>query len=185
MPFRPFIVGSFAAAILTACATPVPPPSYASYFDRLPCVDRIGRCFDALIADQPVVVIADKARYDAVMAIARKASRHIGDVYWEVLATVDGKKVFDVEVSANAFGQKDVGEPTEDPVLAIYALDGQSLRSKTEQVANEHVRVNSQPVVTQQQTLTQDYLPAGRYVIAIHYRGQNNWERKSVFLTVN
>ena len=178
------LVGVTVVALFSGCATPVPPPSYASYFDRLPCVDRIGRCFDARVAGQPVIVIADKTRHDTLTAIARRASRHIGDVYWEVKTPVDGEQVFDVEVGTNALGREAVGEPTEEPELTVFALDGQDLASKSEQVANQHVRVNGQPVITQQKTLTRDFLPPGRYVIAIHYRGQHNWERKSVFVTV-
>lgn len=174
--------------LFSACATsgaPVPPPTYASYFDQLPCVDRIGRCFDARIAGQPVAVIAEKSRHDTITAIARQASSHIGSVYWEVPVPVDGKKVLDVVVGANEFGQKDVGEPIEEPELIVYALDSQPLKSKTEQVASRDVRVNRQPVMTQQNTLNQAYLPAGRYVMTIRYRGQRNWERKNVFLTVH
>jgi hypothetical protein len=63
-------------------------------------------------------------------------------------------------------------------------LDGQDLESKPEQVARHDVRVSGQPLVTQQETLTQDFLPAGRYVLAIKYLGKDNWDRKWVFVTV-
>ena len=42
------------AATALPAAAQVPPPSYASFFDRLPCVQRIGRCFDATIGGVPV-----------------------------------------------------------------------------------------------------------------------------------
>jgi len=77
-----------------------------------------------------------------------------------------------------------VGEEREEPDVTVYALDGQDLDSKPELVARQDVRVNGQPVVTQQETLTQDFLPPGRYAFAIKYLGRKNWDRKWVFLSV-
>ena len=61
------------AAVCAASALPaaaqVPPPSYASYSDRLPCVHRIGRCFDATIGGVPVEVIADQAEFDKLKGL--------------------------------------------------------------------------------------------------------------------
>ncbi len=186
------IVSASRAALLAAllcagCAStraPVPPPSYASYFDQLPCVDRIGRCFDATIAWQPVVVILDKPRHDKLTAEARQGNADVREVYWEVLEPVDVKRVFDIDVQANALGRQYVGEPKEDVDLTIYPLDDQDLASKEEMVARSDVRIGGQAAVTQQNTLTQDDLPPGRYVISIRYAGTRNWERKSVYLRV-
>ena len=69
-------------------------------------------------------------------------------------------------------------------VKVTYALDGQDLESESELVASSSVRINGQPVVTQQETLTQDFLPPGRYAFAIKYLGRKNWDRKWAFLTV-
>lgn len=173
-----------AQAFLFGGKPEVPPPSYARYFDKLPCVDRIGRCFDARIGGEAVTVIADKAAFEALKAQLKQLNDNVREVYWVVTNPVDGDKALDVEVSANAMGQKDVGEPREEPDVTVYALDGQDLDSVTEQVAREDVRVNGQPVVTQQDTLTQDFLPPGRYAFAIKYLGRQNWDRKWVFLTV-
>jgi hypothetical protein len=173
-------------ALLAGCATqpPAPPPSYASYSDRLPCVDRIGRCFDAAIAGQPVVVIADKQRHERITAEAHEGNSDVREVYWEVLEPVDGQHAMDIEVSANALGRPHVGEPEGDVDLTIYPLDDQDLDSKQEMVASPDVRINGHAAVRQQNTLTQDDLPPGRYVISIRYAGTRNWERKSVYLRV-
>lgn len=179
--------GLLLAALLSGCATtqpPVPPPGYANYFDRLPCVDRIGRCFDATIAGQPVVVIVDKSRHDRLLAEAQRANPDVRDAYWEVLEPVDGQHAMDVGVTSNALGRPHVGEPTGDVELTIYPLDDQNLASKEEQVASPDVRIGGQAAMAQQNTLTQDDLPPGRYVISIRYAGTRNWERKSVYLQV-
>lgn len=172
-------------AAMPAAAQQVPAPSYArGYFDRIPCVDRIGRCFDATIGGKAVQVIADKAEYEKLKALLAELNDNVREVYWIVREPVDGKVALDVLTRPNAMGLPHVGEEKEEPDVTIYGLDGQDLESETEMVAQQSVRVNGQPVVTQQETLTQDFLPPGRYVIAIKYLGRKNWDRKRVFLTV-
>lgn len=165
-------------------AAPVPAPDYASYFDRLPCVSRIGRCFNATVGGKPVTVIAEKAEFETLKSQLKTLNSNVRDVYWIVKDPVDGKKALDITVEPTAIGLPIIGEPKEEPDVTVYALDGQDLDSKTEQVARNDVRVSGQPLVTQQETLTQDFLPAGRYVIAIKYLGKENWDRKWVLVTV-
>ncbi len=163
----------------------VPAPSYVNgYFDRAPCVDRIGRCFDATIGGKPVQVITDKAEYTKLKALLKELNDNVREVYWIVREPVDGKVALDVLTRPNAMGLPHVGEEKEEPDVTVYELDDQGLESETEMVAQQSVRINGQPVVTQQETLTQDFLPPGRYVIAIKYLGRRNWDRKWVFLTV-
>lgn len=172
------------AATALPAAAQVPPPSYASFFDRLPCVQRIGRCFDATIGGVPVEVIADQAEFEKLKTLLQTLNRNVRDVHWIVRQPVAGSLALEVETRANAFGLPHVGDEKEEPDVTVYALDGQDLESKPELVADQSVRVNGQAVVTRQETLTQDFLPPGRYAFAIKYLGQKNWDRKWVFLTV-
>ena len=98
-----------AQAFLFGSKPEVPAPSYARYFDKLPCVDRIGRCFDARIGGEAVTVIADKAEFEDLKAQLKQLNPHVREVYWVVTTPVDGDKALDVEVSANAMGHKEVG----------------------------------------------------------------------------
>lgn len=176
------------AAVVAVSALPaaaqVPPPAYASYSERLPCVHRIGRCFDATIGGKPVQVIADREEFEQLQTLLRSLNRNVRDVHWIVREPIPGDRALDVETRANAAGLPHVGEEKEEPDVTVYALDGQDLESEPELVADSSVRVNGQPVVTRQETLTQDFLPAGRYAFAIKYLGRGNWDRKWVFLTV-
>ncbi len=174
---------TFMATALPAAAQ-VPPPSYASYSERLPCVHRIGRCFDATIGGKPVEVIADKAEFDKLKALLPTLNSNVRDVHWIVREPVPGAQALDVATRATTLGLPHVGDEKEEPDVIVYALDGQDLESESELVANSSVRINGQPVVTQQETLTQDFLPPGRYAFAIKYLGRKNWDRKWVFLTV-
>lgn len=174
------------ACVATAlpAAAQVPPPSYASFSERLPCVHRIGRCFDATIGGKPVEVIADKAEFDTLKALLQTLNSNVRDVHWIVREPVPGARALDVATRATALGLPHVGHEKEEPDVIVYALDSQDLESESELVANSSVRINGQPVVTQQETLTQDFLPPGRYAFAIKYLGRKNWDRKWVFLTV-
>jgi hypothetical protein len=178
------VLAAVCAAAGNAEAAQVPPPSYASFSDRLPCVHRIGRCFDATIGGLPVEVIADQAEFEKLKGLLQTLNRNVRDVHWIVRRPVAGTSALDVETRANAHGLPHVGDEREEPDVTVYALDGQDLESEPELVAEQSVRVNGQPVVTQQETLTQDFLPPGRYAFAIKYLGQKNWDRKWVFLTV-
>ena len=176
------------AGVATALALPaaaqVPPPSYAIFSERLPCVHRIGRCFDATIGGKPVEVIADKAEFDKIKALLQTLNSNVRDVHWIVREPVPGAQALDVATRATVLGLPHVGDEKEEPDVIVYALDGQDLESESELVANSSVRINGQPVVTQQETLTQDFLPPGRYAFAIKYLGRKNWDRKWAFLTV-
>lgn len=172
-------------AVLAFCAqAATPAPEYASFFDKLPCVDRIGRCFDATLAGQPIVVIADKKRSEQLTRDAKTRHSDVRDIYWEVATPVDGKKVFDIVLQANALGRTEVGEPKQEADVTIYPLQEQKLSSQKEIKASDHLRVNSQAVLTTQNTLTQDDLPPGEYVLTIRYTGTQNWDRKTVYVVV-
>jgi hypothetical protein len=175
---------SLLAVVALPAAAQVPAPSYASFSERLPCVHRIGRCFDATVGGKPVEVIADKAEFEQLKALLQSLNDNVRDVYWIVREPVLGAKALDVETRPNAAGLPHVGEEKEEADVTVYALDGQDLESEPELVANQSVRVNGQPVVTQQETLTQDFLPPGRYAFAIKYLGRKNWDRKWVVLKV-
>jgi len=181
---RLLMVALAGAATALPAAAQVPPPSYASFSERLPCVHRIGRCFDATIGGKPVEVIADKAEFDKLKALLQTLNSNVRDVHWVVRDPVPGAQALDVATRATTLGLPHVGDEKEEPDVIVYALDGQDLESESELVANSSVRINGQPVVTQQETLTQDFLPPGRYAFAIKYLGRKNWDRKWVFLTV-
>lgn len=178
-------------AVLAGCAQvprsggATPPPAYASgYFDRAPCADRIGRCFGATIGGQPVEVIATREEFERLRAQLRALNGGVRDVYWTVRRPLGSAEALDVKTFANDFGRAYVGEPREEADVTVYALDGQDLDSETEHVASPDVRIGGRPAVVQQETLTQDTLPPGRYAFAIKYLGRANWDRKWVLLSV-
>ncbi len=69
---------------------PEHPLRYADWFDRLPCVDRIGRCFDASIGGQPVEVIEAEAEYQRLHDEIRRINPNLREVYWQVREPLSG-----------------------------------------------------------------------------------------------
>jgi hypothetical protein len=180
---------AFTAIASAGCVTSggfgsTPAPDYATWSSGSPCFGRIGRCFDATFDGQLATPILEKARYEALAVTLKKQSSRLSDVYWELKTPVDGKGVFNVVLKANALGAAPLGELKSEPDLTIYALDGQSIDSEVELKSNESVRVNGNAVVTKQDTITQDFLPPGRYVIGLRYSGTKMFDRKYVYLTV-
>jgi hypothetical protein len=173
---------------MTGCAlmkTPTPAPSYAPYSERHPCSSwRIGRCFDATIGGEPVAVIADEERQKRIQIKAKNAANRATGIYWEVIEPVDGHRALEVSVSSNEFGRALVGEPDGNIELVIVPLDNQQVKSKAETVASSNVFVNGQAAMRQQNTLTQDSLPPGGYIMFITYPGAQHWDRKTVYFRV-
>lgn len=175
------------ALAASGCSTvpPTPPPSYADYFARLPCVDRIGRCFDASIGGQSVIPIPDKARHDQITQAAQASNPEVrSEIHWELPQPVTGEGALQIRVGPNTLGMKEVGPPKSGPQLMLYPLDHQSLSSQRKVSRSSNVLVEGKPVMSVQNQLAQKRLPPGRYVISIRYRGQANWDQKFVLVEV-
>jgi hypothetical protein len=177
------VMAGISAFVLAGCAS-APAPTYASWYERHACRDQAGRCFDALFDNQLVTVIAEKARYLELKTKLETENRMKRDVYWELKQPVDGRRVFDISTKPNALGLQHAGERKDGGNLNIYPLDGQDIDSKEEMVSNESVRVNGQAVITKRDSITQDFLPPGRYVIGVRYSGVKSWDVKYVYLVV-
>ena len=117
------LVVALAAMALPAAAQQVPPPSYASFSERLPCVHRIGRCFDATIGGKPVEVIADKAEFDKLKALLQTLNSNVRDVHWVVRDPVPGAQALDVATRATTLGLPHVGDEKEEPDTAFGDFD--------------------------------------------------------------
>jgi hypothetical protein len=187
-PHLHFIVATLVGSVMTGCAlmkAPTPAPSYAPYSERYPCHNfRIGRCFDAMIGGKPVVVIADEERQKLIRVKAKNEPGRATGIYWEVIEPVDGHQAMDVSVSSNEFGRELIGEPDGTIDLVIVPLDNQQVKSKAGTVASSNVFANGQAVMRQQNTVAQDYLPPGGYIMLITYPGSLQWDRKTVYFRV-
>jgi Protein of unknown function (DUF3617) len=178
----------FAALLLVICVTAqadeVPDPSYGNFSKALPCVNRIGRCFDATIAGIKVTVIKEKTRQESLLRDAKTKNNRVRTLYWELTQEVDGNKVLDITTMPNAFGLASVGEQQDSPDITITPLQEQTLASKATVSEANNVNIGGQSAVTQQETLQQNYLPPGEYVLSIRYNGKENWDRKEVLVKV-
>lgn len=158
--------------------------SYESVSKSLPCVSRIGRCFDATIAGIKVTAIKEKAKQEQMFRDAKGKNKSVRSFYWELTQEVDGDKVLDIETMSNAYGLAHVGEEEAEPDIMITPLQEQELTSTQSIAPASGVSIGGKPVLTQQNTLDQEYLPPGEYIISIRYNGAENWDRKMVYVKV-
>jgi Protein of unknown function (DUF3617) len=158
--------------------------AYESFSKSIPCSPRIGRCFDASIAGMKITPIKDKARQVQMFQEARAKNSKIRPFYWELAQEIDGDKALDVETTSNALGLPHVGEEDKEADVMITPLQDQNLASKQSLSSSSNVNIGGKPAVTVQNTLEQDYLPPGDYVLSIRYNGDKNWDRKEVLIKV-
>jgi len=167
-----------ALSFLAGCAA-TPPPVYEGYSERLPCVDRVGRCFDAFVNGQPIVVLPDTTLRKSLETLSPEAR----DLSWRVTNPIPDRDELTVETRSNTFGLKDVGDAV-DFTVKIYPLDGQRLLSDPTLEQHRDVRVEGSAAVTRKNVLRSNRLPTGRYLLVIRFRGSKNWDRKTVYVEV-
>lgn len=181
---RLFLASTMVLGGFSVYAGTIPEPSYADYSEKMPCVNRVGRCFDAMIGGQPVVVIEEKSEHDKLIASFPATTAQVRRVYWHLAHPVSGKKALDIYTQPNIFGIDSVGKEEDEPDVSVFPLDGQKLKSEMDSSTVTDARSRRQAVVTQQETLTEDHLPPGRYIFSIKFVGTKNWDRKWIFVQV-
>jgi Protein of unknown function (DUF3617) len=178
------VMSSSAIVTTTSHAQDTLDISYESFSKSLPCSPRIGRCFDTTIAGIKVTPIKDKTRQAKLYQDARAKNSKIKPFYWELAQEVEGDKAIDIETMSNALGLPHVGEEDKEADIMITPLQAQNIASKESLSSSNNVNIGGKPAVTVQNTLEQDYLPPGEYVLSIRYNGDKNWDRKEVLIKV-
>lgn len=174
-----------ASALLSACfGGGVPPPSYARYNEYLPCSTRIGRCFDLSIAGQPVEVIEEESRQQALGSMVTQASYEIRDLYWLLAEPIDGARAFELALKPAGEGTKVLGPQRGDPALTVWSLKSVERPAAPAGDAAYSARRNDDVVASKLDLTGRTHLETGRYVFEVRYLGQLDWDRKFVYLTV-
>ena len=174
-----------ASALLSACfGGGVPPPSYARYNEYLPCSTRIGRCFDLTIAGQPVEVIEEESRQQALGSMATQASYEIRDLYWLIAEPIDGARAFELALKPAGDGSKVLGAQRGEPALTVWSLQSVERPAEPAGDAAYSARRKDDVIASKLDLSGRKHLEAGRYVFEVRYLGQLDWDRKFVYLTV-
>jgi hypothetical protein len=178
-----------AALALCGCVATVPsqPGTKASRAVATPesCSDRIGRCFEVRVGGHWAAAIADVGEFESLRRLLESRGERPRDMFWSIDETLTAKSALDVIAEANANGKDFLGDLKDgEPDVTIVSLDDQWLDVIPEIVPSPNVFVNDSPMMVQQDTLAQNFLPPGRYALMIDYHGRKNWDRKWVFIKV-
>lgn len=182
---RAATLAGLATASLCGCfGGGVPPPEYARYNEYLPCSNRIGRCFELSIAGQPVAVIEEEARQQALDSMASQASYEIRDLYWEMREPIDGARAFELSAKPAGAGEKVLGPLRSAPAITVWSLAPAGAGEAGKGADPYSARKTENVVATKLDVQGKTALAPGRYVYEVRYLGQLDWDRKFVHLTV-
>jgi hypothetical protein len=149
------------------------------------CGDRIGRCFDAQVGGHWASVIGDLGEFEALRRLLESRGERVRDVFWVVDEPLSKTSALDVVIQVNSHGKAFLGSLKDSEAdVTIHSLDDQWLDVVPEIMPSPNVFVNGMPMLVQQDTLAQDFLPPGRYALMVDYHGANNWDRKWIFIKV-
>jgi hypothetical protein len=181
-----FVIGAFGFLLGCVQNTTANTTNNNAQKTRAPsCSDRIGRCFEAQIGGYWATAIADVGEFETLRQLLQATGERVGDVYWSVDEPLTKTSALDVFVRTNDMGRDFLGAlRIEEPDVTIFSLDDQWLDVIPEMVPSRTVFVNDSPMMLLQDILAQDYLPPGRYALAIEFHGKKNWDRKWVFIKV-
>jgi hypothetical protein len=142
------------------------------------CSGYSGDCFDAKIGQVDVIPLKSKK----LLSQYEEVNFDVIDTKWQVLEPVSGK--IDVQFSVAAPDQqKWIGD---DPVMdvKIIPLDNQQIDTEIKLVHIDNVRINGRSSTAISRVLKTNEVPPGNYLYKVTLRGRNNWDRKTIFVTV-
>lgn len=148
-----------------------------------PCLDRDGRCFDAVVSGMRVEPIADQAKLTHYKAVAENPglAKDLSDVRWGINQSIPGE--LSVQTSVNKDGTTWFGVNPK-PSVDIIPLNGQQLNARAAIQKADTVKIGGKSVLTATNILTHNVVPPGDYLMRIRLSGPANWDRKIVFITV-
>lgn len=137
-------------------------------------IDRY--CSDATINGQSVIPLRSRdtlARY-------RDVSHYASDTAWQLAEPISGE--IEIRTATNEQGRDWIG-PQANVGVGVVPLGGQNLASTPKLSQREDVRIDGNATVAVKRVLDDNKLPPGQYLFRIKANG-NNWDRKTVFVTV-
>ncbi len=148
------------------------------FFTGCACGGYCGDCFDAKISGVEVVPLTSKS----LLSPYKKKSKDVIFTKWQTEEPVDGN--IDIQFSVTRSDQKEwIGD---DPVMDIIVipLGHQQLDTEQKLTKTNNVRIKGQASFTVSNVLKSNELPSGNYIFKLTIRGDNNWDRKKIFVTV-
>ena len=163
MSHRIALVGILLTAVLALGACTQNPPMYRGY------------AFDAMIEDAHVIPLKNRDSISALRGYVR-------EVHWQLDKPISGD--FTVSVAENEHSAAYIGTLESRESVHIISLSGANLDSHPALETDESVRINGAAAVSKVNVLEENRLPKGDYVFRLKVHGNQNWDRKEIYVQV-
>ncbi|MCB0336338.1 MAG: hypothetical protein KDD62_08525 [Bdellovibrionales bacterium] len=174
-----FLLFLFLTLVFTACGTIAGPRQGA----LSPCIQRDGACFDVVVDGVTAARLHDRSVLSRYEATAGSAWKHADVGYTEWIVTNPISGYLNVNVYVNYDGQDWFGDNLQTRVRFL-PLEGQQIRSQIQVQQSNSVRAARTGLATVSSVSSERKLPSGDYLVRVDLNGSRNWDRKTIFVTV-
>jgi len=146
---------------------------------KVKCFPREGHCVAVVVNGQPTVALTKTTK--KLLKSLDEVSHYVSDTRYEVPEPISGEldvvasMVKGAEASLGAGGTADV---------QIVPLQEVEIATQSRLVAEPSVRVEGNAAVGVGRFMQDNRLPPGQYLLRANLKGPNNWDRQTVFFTV-
>ncbi len=132
-----------------------------------------------VVNGQPTVPLT-KATKKALKSL-EAVSHYVDDTHYEVTEPIRGELEVDASLAKGAESQLGEGGQAE---VHIVPLEKVEIETREQLVAEPSVRIGGQAAVGVGRFLEDNRLPPGKYLLRVKLRGPDNWDRQTIFFTV-
>ncbi len=154
-------------------------PALARKTKEPKCFPREGHCVAVVVNGQPTVPLSKPT--EKQLERLEEVSHYVDDTRYEVPEPIHGE--LDVGASLVAGAETALGENGRLDVQ-IVPLEKVEIPTRDQLVAEPSVRIEGQAAVAVGRFLESNRLPPGKYLLRVKLRGPNNWDRQTIFFTV-
>ena len=140
-----------------------------------------GYAFDAIINDMPVIeMISLTAQQQKYL----KSYHDKDEVKWRVLKAV--KSPLTINIKGQSIKEHSIGQlDSADYSVSLIALNDVKINVEEVLVKSPNVIVNGAPLVSTKYRIVDEILPAGNYIMKWTVYGSENWDRKTIYMTID
>ncbi len=143
------------------------------------CFPREGRCVAVTVNGQPALPLTRAKK--KVLKSLEEISHYVDDTRYEVPEPIRGELEVAASLAKGAASQLGEGGQVE---VQIVILSEVEIETREQLVAEPSVRIGGQAAVGAGHFLEDNRLPPGQYLLRVKLRGPDNWDRQTVFFTV-
>ena len=162
--------------VLSALVSMVSPQAWAK---GPKCFPREGHCVNVTVNGQASIELTRATK--KLLKNLEEVSHYADDAGYEIPEPIRG--ALDVDAAMATGSQEWFGE-TGQLEVQVVPLQEVEIETRAGVVADPSVRVSGKAALGAARFLEDDRLPPGQYLLRVKIRGEKNWDRQTLFLTV-